>query len=458
MNCKNNELGDFQILSLDELLKIDNLIIPDYQRPYKWSEKNVSDLILDINHSIEESKKYHNFKYRIGTILLHKEVKDNNEDVIQYNIIDGQQRILTLLLIKLYLLQNEAPQKDLFRSSSKITQYNLKNNYRIIKEWFANNAEIYKTEFKAAFASVLEVVVIVVDKIEEAFQLFDSQNSRGRSLYPHDLLKAYHLREIKNNYTSKYAVLKWENNNPEDIRDLFNYYLFPLLNWAQGRGTWDFSESDIDQYKGIEVTSDYNYAYRAQEAFPYFQITEPFIAGAPFFDMVEHYLRVLHDIKEEIITNESFSKIKEILINPNGTEDKNTENTKDKNNKYEAIDTVEKFDNCRHSSRGFNYAKNLFFCALLIYYDRFHNFDVMAVKKIFLWAMMIRVDMQQLGFATINCYAIGDVTKNYSNNIDLISKIVHARKHTEISYLKINVVQNKNGNWDSLYQSLNDLN
>lgn len=427
------KLQKIQILSIDELLK-HNLIIPNYQRPYKWTEKNVIDLIQDINHSIEESKKYTDFTYRIGTILLHKENEENF-----YNIIDGQQRILTLLLIKLYLLQEKAPQKDLLKSSSKITQYNLKNNYRIIKEWFSNNDEVYKTEFKTAFESVLEVVVIVVDKLEEAFQLFDSQNSRGRSLYPHDLLKAYHLREIKNKYISKYAVLKWENNKPEDIRNLFNYYLFPLLNWAQGQRTWDFSDKDIDQYKGIEVTSEYNYAYRAQEAFPYFQITDPFIAGAPFFDMVEHYLRVLHDIKEEIITNESFSKIKEILTNG------------------EEINTVEMFDNCRHSSRGFNYAKNLFFCALLIYYDRFHNFDVMAVKKIFLWAMMIRVDMRQLGFDTINCYAIGDETKDYSNQIAFISKIVHARKHTEISHIKIYVKENDK-NWQSLYNSLKNLN
>ena len=99
---------------------------------------------------------------------------------------------------------------------------------------------------------------------------------------------------------------------------------------------------------------------------------------------------MLHNIKEEIVTNPDFNSIKQIL-----TEDKD-------------INTVEELNKaCRSSSTGLNHARNLFFCALLCYYDRFHNFDVMAVKKLFTWAMMVRIDMQHLGFDTINRYAIG---------------------------------------------------
>lgn len=44
---------------------------------------------------------------------------------------------------------------------------------------------------------------------------------------------------------------------------------------------------------------------------PYFQITEPFIAGNDFFEMVEHYMYLLRDVKAEIDTNKSFKTIKE---------------------------------------------------------------------------------------------------------------------------------------------------
>lgn len=45
------------IWSIDKLLG-KNLIIPDYQRPYKWTDKNITELILDTQKSIEESRKY----------------------------------------------------------------------------------------------------------------------------------------------------------------------------------------------------------------------------------------------------------------------------------------------------------------------------------------------------------------------------------------------------------------
>lgn len=59
------------------------------------------------------------------------------------------------------------------------------------------------------------MVVITVDKISEAFQLFDSQNTRGRALYPHDLLKAYHLREIHDKYEMQHAVINGNQRIPE---------------------------------------------------------------------------------------------------------------------------------------------------------------------------------------------------------------------------------------------------
>ena len=66
MRLKNNIP---QIWSIDKLLKA-NLVIPNYQRPYKWTDKNIVELLLDIQKSMEESRKYANFKYRIGTISL----------------------------------------------------------------------------------------------------------------------------------------------------------------------------------------------------------------------------------------------------------------------------------------------------------------------------------------------------------------------------------------------------
>jgi len=45
--------------------------------------------------------------------------------------------------------------------------------------------------------------------------------------------------------------------------------------------------ADIDIYKGIEEKYGYTYARRANKAMPYFLLTEPFISGSDFFEMVE---------------------------------------------------------------------------------------------------------------------------------------------------------------------------
>ena len=68
----------------------ESLCVPEYQRPYKWTLKNVSQLIDDILRFKDKKA------YRLGTIVLHKDKKDNKD---RYNIVDGQQRITTIILL-----------------------------------------------------------------------------------------------------------------------------------------------------------------------------------------------------------------------------------------------------------------------------------------------------------------------------------------------------------------------
>jgi len=381
-------MSEARILSVEELLKLD-LVIPSYQRPYKWTEKNIRELILDIQKGIEDANKYPNFKYRVGTVILYQE-----NDTKPYEIVDGQQRILSFLLLKLCLNPDFACSPCSLLSatfSDKVTLGNLHSNSDRIREWCSSVDDGVKEAFDKALSEVLEVVVLTVNELSEAFQLFDSQNTRGRELYPHDLLKAYHLREIHDKYDMQRAVLKWESKDPKAIRELFDNYLFPLWNWSKRRKSSRFTAAEIDLYKGIEESSGYTYARRANKAMPYFLLSEPLISGGDFFEMVDHYMQMLHSIKLELIDNPDFARIKELLI--------------DDKSKVGQIKTPADLDKaCKSSSTGMNHARNLFFCALLCYYDRFHNFDLMAVKKLFTWAMMLRVDMNHLGFDSVNRY------------------------------------------------------
>lgn len=76
---------ELELLPIGEILKKE-LVIPEYQRPYKWKEETILKLLDDIKNN--QNKK----EYRIGTLILHKEKEE-------YNIVDGQQRLVSISII-----------------------------------------------------------------------------------------------------------------------------------------------------------------------------------------------------------------------------------------------------------------------------------------------------------------------------------------------------------------------
>lgn len=452
------------------------LNIPDYQRQYKWTKRNVRELINDIKDAIEQSKKNDKLKYRIGTIIMHQRCSQNSEEHEQtekakntcmdtekgtpckvYDIVDGQQRIITLALIRYFLSE----QWDVFLQDNEqsaqrlcndaVSRKNIHDNYKCIeqtlsplmidKEKSKDSKNNLAEELKAALWGdatsantsqklVLEVVIMTVDKLSEAFQLFDSQNSRGKELNPHDLLKAYHLREMHEAGETKYEkeniVKKWEAIPDKDIQDLFNDYLFPILLWSRGesmqksRKRRSFSAADIDFYKGISAKETYTYAKKTNAARPYFQITEPFISGRDFFEMAHYYIELKKEIEDTI-------PIKQYLP-----------------------ETIESND------YRIGYVTNLFYCALLRYYDKFHNFEPRAVKNLFVWAFTLRTAMDTVRAASINKYALGETDDKNLSQIPVFSLIANARLHSEISEMTVEVPSEKelSKNWRDLGKRL----
>ena len=89
-------MNKIELKSIHNLLGTKSLRIPSYQRPYKWNEKNIEELLSDIDIALGKKQESgnSNFRYRIGTILLHNNTEDKTLDVI-----DGQQRITTLMIL-----------------------------------------------------------------------------------------------------------------------------------------------------------------------------------------------------------------------------------------------------------------------------------------------------------------------------------------------------------------------
>ena len=83
-----NKSAGYKVIKISEFLSKKEysdkkLVIPVYQRPYRWTAKNIVDLLSDLyyqckrnGHSLDSPDNPDNF-YRLGTVVLHQHA--NNE-------------------------------------------------------------------------------------------------------------------------------------------------------------------------------------------------------------------------------------------------------------------------------------------------------------------------------------------------------------------------------------------
>ncbi|GAA9135804.1 DUF262 domain-containing protein [Helicobacter pylori] len=70
--------------------------IPTYQRPYRWTEKNCEKLLDDLFSSYEC---YKESDYFCGSLVLIAIGKDSETNAETYDVVDGQQRLSTFILL-----------------------------------------------------------------------------------------------------------------------------------------------------------------------------------------------------------------------------------------------------------------------------------------------------------------------------------------------------------------------
>lgn len=434
-----------KIIKVKDLLSNERLQIPSYQRPYKWTEKNVNQLIDDILLHKEKSE------YRLGTLVVH------NHDSI-CDIVDGQQRTITLTLIAYAIAQkqNKTTEEEKILQSfdpkllnlsfaNDISKANIQNNYKQIERRIADFDEksIY------FFFEQCTLVEVILEEISEAFQFFDSQNSRGKDLEPHDLLKAFHLREMNNFSTEeerKKIVEKWENLDTTKLSKLFSEYLFRIRNWSRNHSAKYFSKNDIDIFKGISPNIEENYPFAAmlrithfyveeynrsyhrsidkrEMTFP-FQVDETIINGKRFFEMIEHYQIMIDKVKSEEMSE-----------------------------KYPILEMIKTYEGS--SRTGDKYIRNLFYCGLIYYIDKFGEKDLSkAIDKIFVWAYSLRLKLQAVGLDSVDNFALN---KGHSQ-IQLFKKIRETIKPSNILNLRLEILnENRSSKTEKIVEEFKRL-
>lgn len=403
--------------SIDDI----RLKIPEYQRPYKWTAKNANQLLDDIEEAMYSNKEV----YRVGTLILHYDEKRK-----EYNIVDGQQRTITFSLLLRCLCDEKIEFLGQQLSNNEHNLHNVVNNFRAMGRRIDKLVDVKeKRNLKDYICERCELIIVITRDLSEAFQFFDSQNARGKALYPHDLLKAYHLREMGNvdSAETEKIVGVWENLNQKKLAVLFNEYLYRLKEWVKGNRSFELNEHNIELFKGVTSKDNHPYAQFYKGAFAYaddvnnskipfvtgiqplcpFQINAPIIAGKPFFEYAKHYFDILADIQNN-------DKYEGFYINDN-----------------EIVKTLDlrKYKN----GVGNRITRLMFDTAILLYVDRFcparplkvdNEYLEQFVVFAFVWAYSMRAQYKNVGWQVAQNYIMGETKKDGLVNGFNIYKII----------------------------------
>ena len=388
-----------KIIKVREFLGL-ALTIPPYQRPYKWSTDSALTLFNDLYGAFKDAIP----EYRIGTAVLHPETKiweNENTPTTKFNIVDGQQRATTLSIL-MYCFSKKLPKAEYSNLSKLLDEKAFKvlsvnsivDNYEILNSKLEEVPGEKVERFLTYILDNCTVVKIETNTEQEAFQFFDSQNSRGKELAPHDLLKSYHLREMsEENETEKVSIINsWENTDQKKLAAFFYSNLYPMVCWYKGKSGLYYSSKKIKTFKGLKQNNNYHFSIYHKAANLYiehfneegmyeltsnkkldqFQLTQPIIAGKRFFLFSLYYYDLQREVEKRYFHNSDMP-----------TPDHGAGNI---------------------------YIRNLFLNIVTFFVDKF-NFEVLTdyrIKKLYKWCYSLRLVMHSVYPETIKKYALGE--------------------------------------------------
>ena len=92
-----------------------NFFIPSYQRGYRWTSQQVTDLLNDVYEFVNKGEKKDEF-YCLQPIVVKKmspeDLVRNSLDGEWYEVIDGQQRLTTIKIILKYLIKRQMTEDE----------------------------------------------------------------------------------------------------------------------------------------------------------------------------------------------------------------------------------------------------------------------------------------------------------------------------------------------------------
>lgn len=243
--------------------------VPEYQRPYVWGEEQILALLNDINKAMESD--IHK-EYFLGCMIWNtRRDKTNDLEYYYQDILDGQQRFISLFLIHAVIRDLSADdnlkkdvQKKLVQEEDRFNNIparnriefqirddkkflhefvikpegtlndvelekiindpkegdsirNMASGIKVIKKWWKiklterpdSSNNVIEQFYTYLSNKVLALYLATPDNLDDAYNLFTVLNSRGMQLQVSDILRAQNLREIDGDVARKSYAIKW---------------------------------------------------------------------------------------------------------------------------------------------------------------------------------------------------------------------------------------------------------
>ncbi|GAA7576575.1 DUF262 domain-containing protein [Helicobacter pylori] len=223
--------------------------IPDYQRPYQWTEENCTKLLDDLFFNYEDDRESDYFCDSLVLILI----SEDSKKARTYDIVDGQQRLSTFILLAKVLAtlydkdlkptSRELLEKSLgdidgekrerlhfnamglnakddfvyalehFNDSQASKNKNNKNNY--LKNAICLKNYLKEKEIKDIndFIKWLYFKVVFIKttcpNVSMALRIFSVLNARGLPLHAIDVFKVELLKKLANKKDQEEFVSRW---------------------------------------------------------------------------------------------------------------------------------------------------------------------------------------------------------------------------------------------------------
>ena len=237
-------------------------LVPLFQRPYSWEKQQWENLWNDLIDLTEQETMTPHF---MGSIVTLQTISVP-EGVSKYLLIDGQQRLTTILILLAVVRDRAKQQKETNKLAEQINNTILINPYEtglelyklqptqadrwsfhhIIEHGSPNSEtslinECYRffdkklsqknielSLIKTAIISGFSLVSILLDKDENPHLVFESLNAKGKPLSQADLIRNYFFMKINEEEQQKNYAKYWEPMQAalgDNLTEFIRHYL-----------------------------------------------------------------------------------------------------------------------------------------------------------------------------------------------------------------------------------------